>query len=294
MREYKATKLELPNAILGEGPIWDSRTSVFWWIDIIGKKLFQCSLETGQHQTWHLDQMVGTVVPRASGGLMLALQHGFAAFDPDSGEFSILSDPESDMPENRFNDGKCDPVGRFWAGTMRIEEHMELFTGSLYSLEADGRVIKRMDDVGVSNGIAWSSDERTMYFIDSPRFAIFAFDFEKSTGTISNRRTVFRAEGMGAPDGMAIDSDDKLWVAFWGGWCVAQICPEKGQVLAKVHVPASQCSACAFGGEDFRQLFITTAAEGLSAEERAQQPLAGDVFTVETSAVGVPQPFYAG
>ncbi|MEM7316528.1 MAG: SMP-30/gluconolactonase/LRE family protein [Planctomycetota bacterium] len=294
MQEIAATPLNIPPATLGEGPIWDPRESVYWWIDIVGKKLFQYSPKTNTNREWQLDQMVGTVVPREQGGLMLALQHGFATFDPETGHYAIVHDPEPELPDNRFNDGKCDPAGRFWAGTMRIEDHMNIFTGSLYSLEVDGHVIKRLDDIGVSNGIVWSSDAKTMYFIDSPRFAISAFDYDRSTGAISNRRVVFTAKDIGAPDGMAIDENGKLWVAFWGGWCVAQICPDSGEILSKVTVPVEQCSACAFGGDNLNQLFITTAAEGLSDQQKAHQPLAGNVFVAEVPVRGVLQPAYGG
>ncbi len=180
-------------ATLGEGPIWDPRCQAYWWIDIEQKRLFRFEPQSRGNTQWQLDQMPGTVVTRQRGGLVLALQHGFACFDPDSGQLEMLGDPESDRPENRFNDGKCDPAGRFWAGTMRIEEHMEIFTGSLYSLETDGQVIKRWgDEIGVSNGIAWSSDNTRMYLVDSPRREIYRFDYDLQSGAIENRTCIFR------------------------------------------------------------------------------------------------------
>ncbi len=227
---------------------------------------------------------------------MLALQNGFASFDPQTGEIKMLGDPESDKPENRFNDGKCDPAGRFSAGTMRIENHMEQFTGSLYSLETNGQIIKRLgDDIGVSNGIAWSNGATRMYLVDSPRREIYQFDYDPVTGEIDNRTCIFRApDAMGFPDGMAIDTDDHLWVAFWGGWCVAKICPETSKMIAKVSVPVAAPTACAFGGPGHDQLLITTASRGLRNEERLQQPWAGDLFVADVQAIGFRQPEYAG
>jgi sugar lactone lactonase YvrE len=294
--QYQAAQILPAQATLGEGPIWDRRCLAYWWIDIAKQKLFQFEPVSKRNLEWQLDEMPGTVVARKSGGLMLSMQSGFAFFDPDSGILEWIADPEIDKPDNRFNDGKCDPAGRFWAGTMRVEEHMKIFTGSLYSLETDGQVTKRLGDaLGVPNGIVWSKDASTMYWIDSPRRGIYRFDYDRVTGDIKNQTCIFNApEEIGFPDGMTIDSDDKLWVAFWGGWCVARICPVSGDILAKVRVPVSAPTACAFGGPNLDQLLITTASIGLSDAERARQPLAGDLFIAQVQAKGMPQPEYAG
>jgi len=290
MSEINAEHYLAVGAELGEGPIWDLSQSAGWWVDILGKKLFRLTPGSGDAQptneSWDVGQMVGTVVPRASGGVMLAVADGFAEFDIESGELTIVADPESDKPENRFNDGKCDPAGRFWAGTMRIDESKN--SGSLYSLDSDHNVTKRLgDDIGVSNGIVWSSNSKRMYFIDSPRRCIYGFDYEVETGEISNQSIVMQTpEELGYPDGMAIDESDQLWVAFWGGWCVAQICPTEGKVLAKISVPAEKVTACAFGGPNFEDLLITTASVGLSDEEKSQQPHAGDLFVAKPGVQG--------
>ena len=281
---------------LGEGPLWDPERNAFWWIDIMEKKIHLFDPVSLQNRTWQLAQMPGTVVTCRSGGLALALENGFARFDPTTEEIKFLGDPESDLPENRFNDGKCDPQGRFWAGTMRTEDHMEQFTGSLYSLELDGEVIKRLGSkIGVSNGIVWSSDSRHMYFIDSPTRHIYRFDYDPMTGDIENRQIIFEApDGFGFPDGMAIDSDDHLWVAFWGGGCVAKIDPSNGKITERVIVPVTAPTACAFGGPNLNQLLITTASFGLDQEAKANQPMAGDLFMAEVSATGVIPARYAG
>lgn len=296
VQQFNADLIYPAQAILGEGPIWDPRCSSFWWIDIEAKRLFQFSPDTGKNLMWQLDEMPGAVVARKQGGLILALEHGFGSFDPESAEIEVLGDPERDVPNNRFNDGKCDPAGRFWAGTMRIEDHMEIHTGSLYSLETNGKIIKRIGgDIGVSNGIVWSSDASRMYFVDSPTREIFRFDYDLESGDIKNRECIFHApDEFGFPDGMTIDTDDKLWVAFWGGWCVAKICPETSKILAKVSVPVEAPTACAFGGPNHDQLLITTASIGLSQNDRVLQPLAGDLFMANVEAEGVLQPEYAG
>ena len=292
----KARHALTTQSTLGEGPLWDPQRNAFWWIDIIDKKLHLFDPATQNNRTWQLNQMPGTVVTRQAGGLVLALENGFALFDPDTEEIKFLGDPESKLPENRFNDGKCDPQGRFWAGTMRTENHMEQFTGSLYSLEQQGEIITRLgSQIGVSNGIAWSADSRFMYFIDSPTRQIFKFDYEPITGEIGNRQIVFEApEGLGFPDGMAIDSDDHLWVAFWGGGCVAKIDPSNGSIHERVLVPVTAPTACAFGGPNMNQLLITTASLGLDQEAKSSQPMAGDLFIAEVSAQGVIPFQYSG
>ncbi|MDG2180332.1 MAG: SMP-30/gluconolactonase/LRE family protein [Mariniblastus sp.] len=291
-----ATQALRTQSTLGEGPLWDPEKNAFWWIDIIEKKLHLFDSASQQNRTWQLDQMPGTVVTCQSGGLALALENGFARFDPTTEELKFLGDPESDLPENRFNDGKCDPQGRFWAGTMRTEDHMEQFTGSLYSLELDGEVIKRLGSkIGVSNGIVWSSDSHHMYFIDSPTRHIYRFDYDPMTGEIRNRQIIFEApEGFGFPDGMAIDSEDHLWVAFWGGGCVAKIDPSNGKITERVIVPVTAPTACAFGGPNLNQLLITTASLGLDQDSRDNQPMAGDLFIAEVSATGVIPAQYRG
>ena len=293
--EYTAENVLPVQATLGEGPMWDVRQKCYWWIDILEHKLNRFLPEIETNYIFDLDQMPGAVVTRKSGGLMLAMEHGFAAYDWENRDFRMVVDPEADLPDNRFNDGKCDPAGRFWAGTMRIEDHMQISTGSLYALNVDGTVTKHLSDVGVSNGLAWSKDAKKMYFIDSPRRTICDFDYDVATGQITNSKCVFETPPeLGFPDGMTIDADDKLWVAFWGGWCVAQICPLQGKILAKIVLPVQAVSACTFGGPQLDELLITTASAGLNDAERREQPQAGDVFLSKPGARGL-QPFvYAG
>ncbi|MBC8350670.1 MAG: SMP-30/gluconolactonase/LRE family protein [Planctomycetes bacterium] len=281
-------------ATLGEGPIWDTRESVLWWIDINECRLHRFDPATNRNEAFEIGQRVGTVVPRASGGLMLAVQDGFATYDPEIRKLGVVADPEAHLPQNRFNDGKCDPAGRFWAGTLELVEE-DMTAGTLYCLYPDGRVEPRVPDVGISNGIVWTSDKETMYFIDSPTRRVDAFDYDNETGEISNRRTAIALpEGMGYPDGMAIDSEDKLWVALWAGWGVARFDPITGDLLEKIDVKASQVTACAFGGPGLRDLYITTARRDLDDEALKAQPDAGGMFHIKLDVAGVPSSEYAG
>ena len=203
---------------LGEGPLWDDQEQVLWWIDVEEGLVFRYDPTTKFNKRFELGQRVGTVVLQDNGRVLLAVENGFASFDPQNETLDIISDPEADLPDNRFNDGKCDPAGRFWAGTMNLDPDNHS-TGALYSLDGQFTVTKHLYDVGVSNGIVWSADAKTMYYVDSMRGVIDAFDYDREQGAITNRRAVFQVpKELGVADGMAIDSEGRLWVAFWGGW----------------------------------------------------------------------------
>ncbi|MCP1310124.1 SMP-30/gluconolactonase/LRE family protein [Paenibacillus tyrfis] len=281
-------------AALGEGPVWDHRSGRLLWVDIEGMRIHHYDPVQGTDRSIQLDQRVGAAVPRAEGdGLVLALEHGFHLLDPATERLTKIADPEAGLLENRFNDGKCDEAGRFWAGTMNRMSSGP--TGALYCLETDGSLRKAIDGVVCSNGLGWSPDGRTMYYIDSPTKQVVAYDYEPAAGAISNRRTVVTIpEGEGVPDGMAVDREGMLWVAQWGGWRVSCWNPQTGERLGFVRVPAAQTTSCAFGGPDWDELYITTARTGLSEEQLAQQPHAGGLFRVKTGVKGRPACFYGG
>ena len=278
---------------LGEGPIWDGRAGRLWWLNILARELHQYDPATKQDRVLSLPQMPGTVVGRASGGLMLALEDGFAAYDPETERLEMLVDPEADKPGNRFNDGKCDPAGRFVAGTMQYDAAEP--DGALYSLDLDGTVRRLEDHVYCSNGLAWSEDGKTMYYIDSMCCRVDAFDYDVSTGTIANRRPVVeipKAEGL--PDGMTIDVDDNIWVAHFGGGCVSHWDPRTGRRLGEVRLPVTNITACWFGGADLEDLYITTAFEGMSEEERAANPDSGGLYLSRPGVRGRPAVLFGG
>ena len=281
------------HAQVGEGPLWDEEQQLLYWVDILSSLLYIYDPATGENRVLDVGRHVGTVVTRASGGLMLAVREGFASFDLETQELTLIANPEAHITGNRFNDGKCDPAGRFWAGTMAYESPSN--QGSLYRLDTDFSVHKIFGDVAISNGIIWSLDHTTMYYIDTLRKNVRAFDYADDTGDISNERVIINVpEEIGMPDGMAIDSEGMLWVAHYGGSCVSRWNPNTAQLLEKIDLPVTQVTACAFGGPNLDILFITSAAQELDAAELARQPLAGGLFSIKTPYQGVPSFRFGG
>jgi sugar lactone lactonase YvrE len=241
-----------------------------------------------------MPSFVGTVVPSSARGgsaeLLVALRDGFARVDIESGALTALANPDG-VPTNRWNDGKCSPEGRFWAGTMGAPGLVKDGVGGLYVLDRDEVTARRaVSGVTISNGLAWSADGKTMYYIDTVTGRVDAFDYDAATGALANRREAFKIpEGTGHPDGCCMDADGNLWIAQWGGWRVVAYRPENGAVVAEVRVPAANVSSCTFGGPGLADLYITTAKEHLTDEERAAQPLAGHCFIVKNCGFkGVP------
>ncbi|SDD62907.1 Sugar lactone lactonase YvrE [Paenibacillus sp. UNCCL117] len=280
-------------ATLGEGPCWDADNQVLYWVDVTAKKLFTYQPATGVHQKAEFDRMIGAVVPRSRGGLMLVMQDGFHEFDPESGALTKLRDPEAHLPDNRFNDGKCDALGRLWAGTMSMKG--DRAAGTLYCLDTDLSVRAVVTQVGISNGLGWSPDNTLMYYIDSATKGVWAFDFDLSAGTAGNRRTIVTIpEDDGLPDGMTVDREGMIWVAQWGGGKVSRWNPYTGELMETVPVPASLVTSCAFGGEKLDELFITTAREGLDDQTLRGQPHAGGLFRLKTRVTGLPAHRFGG
>lgn len=288
------THLVLPaQATLGEAPLWHAREQRLLWVDIEAGTLHRFDPADGSDRALAISQPIGAVVPRRSGGVMLALEQGFAAFDPDTGALTLLADPEADRPDNRFNDGKCDPAGRFWAGT--INRHREPRTAALYCLDTDLTVRRMLGGLTNSNGLCWSLDQQTFYHIDTPTRQVSAFDYRVETGRIRNRRTVVSIPPeMGKPDGMTIDTEGMLWIALFRGGCVGRWNPRDGRLLQTVSVPASQVTACAFGGAELATLYITTARAGLDEAALADQPDAGGLFAARPGVAGVEAFEFAG
>ncbi len=271
---------------LGEGPCWHAEEGVLYWVDILGKALHRFDPTTGEDRMWSFDEMIGTVAPHAAGGLLLAFQSGFAVFDPATGKLDEWEtiDPS---PSTRFNDGKCDPAGRFWCGSMDLQEERPF--GTLYRNEPNRQASAMLRDVTISNGMGWSLDRKTMYYIDSPTKQVSAFDFDLESGEIGNRRTAIQlAEQDGWPDGMTTDAEGKIWLAEWGAGRVGRWDAERGERLLTQAVPAPHTSACCFGGTDLKDLYITTARKGLTDEQLEQYPLSGCLFRVRTDVVGSP------
>ncbi|HMD36956.1 MAG TPA: SMP-30/gluconolactonase/LRE family protein [Vicinamibacterales bacterium] len=269
-----------------EGPVWDPNGALYF-VDIMRGRVHRYDPATRAHRTIDLAAdavTVGAVALSEKNDLVLAARDGFARVNPRTGAVSKIADVEADRPNQRMNDGKVDPAGRFWAGTMALDETAR--AGSLYRLDRDGSVRAMLRDVTISNGLDWSPDRETMYYIDSPTRRIDMFDFDAATGAIGNRRTfVPIARQHGIPDGLTVDVDGCVWVALWRGAAVHRYTPY-GILDTVVNVPTSCPTSCAFGGADLRDLFITTAAMELNERERAEEPLAGGLFVCRPGAAG--------
>ena len=274
--------------INAEGPVWDDRTQTFYFIDVEAGKLF--SWKNENLTVWEAGEKIGCAVIRENGGVLAALQSGFYAVDfPDGGK-TLLTDPEADLPRNRFNDGKVDPRGRFFAGTLTMEHVPEkTFEASLWQLvkEEDAFSSKRvLGEVGLANGLAWSRDGKLFYFVDTDRSTVTAYEYDMETGAVGEGRVIIRVpEEDGFPDGMTIDEEGKLWIALWGGGAISRWDPESGKMLEKYTLPAKNVSSCCFGGPDMDTLFITTASQDT---DMAEYPLAGNVFCMKPGVKGEP------
>jgi sugar lactone lactonase YvrE len=274
---------------LGEGPLWHADEQALYWVDIEAGRIHRFYPDVGKHDVFELGIPIGALSFRAGGGLVLATRDGFALWDADSQRLALIANPEPGKTGARFNDGKVDPQGRFWAGTMA-----EGATSALYRLNPDGSVHTMITGVTISNGIGWSPDGTTMYFTDTRRYTIDAYDFDPAAGLISNRRTfVHDDREAGYPDGLAVDSEGFVWSARIGAWKVIRYAPD-GAVEREIHLPVKNPSSCIFGGENLDELYITTAWMGLSAGERSQQPLAGDLFRLRAGVKGLEVVKFAG
>lgn len=281
-------------AQLGEGPVWDPINARLYWVDILASRIHICDPCHPLASSYiEVGPFVSSVIPRQSGGLVLTLQDGFYALDPESAELTLLAKVEGPELGNRMNDGKCDPTGRYLAGSMSLND--QAGNGSLYSLDVDHTVKTLVSEVNLSNGLAWTPDGTTFYFIDTPTRQVFAFDYDVATGSVSNRRVAITVpEAEGYPDGMTIDSEGMLWIAHWGGWQVTRWNPTTGEKLLSVPVLASQVTSCTFGGPELDELYITTARVGLDTEQLAAQPHAGGLFRVKVGVTGLPVERFRG
>ncbi len=278
---------------LGEGAVWNYKTGELIWVNINDNILNFYNPGFHFNKEMFTGQMIGTVVPAESGNLIVALEKGFYQFNPVTGAKQFIANPEGNNSGNRFNDGKCDPAGRFWAGTLSLNG--ESNAGALYRLDPDSSVHKMIDNVSVSNGIVWSSDHRKMYYIDTPTHKVVAWDYNNETGEISNPQTAIEIpEEMGFPDGMTIDAEGNVWIALWNGSAVGCWNPESGELLRTIDVPAKNVTSCAFGDNDLGTLYITTARIGTGEEDLKKFPHAGGLFKVRPGVKGVEAFFFKG
>lgn len=284
-------------ALLGESPVWHPGEQVLYYCDIPGHSLQRFDPATQALTQWSFETEPASLAPLPGGGLLLAMRDGLWRFDPASGQRTRLAEPPYDVAKERFNDGKCDPQGRFWVGT--IYEPRDPALASLYCFSA-GKLVRRQGDITVSNGLAWSPNGRTMYWSDTKAHTIYAFDFDPASGALANKRVFasfpVKQPGQaletygGRPDGAAVDAEGCYWVAMFEGQRLLRLSPQ-GEVLRELRLPVRCATMPCFGGADIKTLYITTAREKRPEAELAAQPLAGCVLALQVDVPGLPANF---
>lgn len=267
-------------ATLGEGPAWDEKTQTLYWVDILEKRMY-----AGTEILAQWDEFIGCLAPRKNGNLILGMRASFVDYDPATSQQTVLA-TVNESANNRMNDGKCDPAGRFIAGTMAMNETDP--SGSLYSF--DGKENRTLfSGVTISNGMTWSPNHKIFYYIDTPTRKVQAFDYDLHTGQVANPRTALHIpDSLGWPDGMTSDMNGNLWIAMWGGAQVTQWDPAAGRLINQIPLPVFQPSSCVFGGKDYNELYITSARIGMDDSQLKKYPLSGGIFKVVTNLTGMP------
>jgi len=280
----KADLLLNTSSVLGEGAIWNHQDEMLYWVDIEQKQLHWLEPISQKHETISFEKKISTVVPTLKGALLIALEDGIYNYNTSTQELNLIQpNPENSSTGNRFNDGKCDPSGRFWVGTLGNNE-----SAALYRLDADYKFHTILTGITNSNGILWSPDNQTMYHIDTPTYEVKAYEFDNNTGQISNCRTAITVpKHMGYPDGATIDSEGMIWIALWGGYSVSRWDPNTGELISMVTVDSKNVSSCAFGGKNLDTLYITTAKTQVSPEALNEHPYSGGLFVVKPGVKGI-------
>jgi L-arabinonolactonase len=289
-------------SILGEGPIWNDRENALYWIDAWQPLILRYRPGDARLDTWKLPQAlnsepIGSLVFREQGGMVVAMKSGFYFLDLDRGDFELIANPEKDRPPvpltNRLSDGKCDRRGRYWCGSTNT--NLRDPTGTLFRLDPDRSCRAMAHDTIVSNGIAWSPDDKTMYYADSRALTVWAYDFDLEAGTLSNRRPFISTRGLaGRVDGATVDESGNYWAALISSGCVGRFNPE-GALEELIRLPVKNPAMCTFGGEDLDELYVVTSTRFTPDALRRQQPLAGGLFRVTGLGVrGLPEPRFAG
>jgi sugar lactone lactonase YvrE len=279
---------------VGEGPSWDERDGALLWVDIVTGDVFHHTLATATTIGMRLGQQVSAVLPRASGGYLLTLQDGvFAVAAIEQGApLELLAAIESDQPRHRINDAKCDPAGRLWSGTLSRDRVPG--AGSVYRLDPDLTLTRVLTGVTVSNGIGWSPDGTSMYYVDSVPRTLDVLDYDLASGEATGRRRLVDiAADAGSPDGLAVDAEGCIWLAVWGSGALYRYAPD-GSLEDVVAVPSRNVASCCFGGPDLEDLFVTTASAELSEQELDADPSAGGVYRLRPGLRGLPTTPFAG
>ncbi|MBL4784392.1 MAG: SMP-30/gluconolactonase/LRE family protein [Cohaesibacteraceae bacterium] len=271
--------------VLGEGPLWHVDQQALYWVDIVACELHK--FENQRHQIWQFDKKISAVVETVTGGLALAISDGVALFNPVSGQLDYICKLDEDLPNNRTNDAKVDPLGKFWVGTMSDGEG-DQFTqsGRLWSVDKDGKSTRLLDNIGISNTLAWDEHRSKFYFADSAMATIYQFNYDRKNGLIKKQEVFVKLKDKIAPDGSCIDNDGYLWNCQWDGWRIVRYTP-CGNVDLVIKLPVQRPTSCAFGGKNFTLLYVTSAKLGLTEAELEQQPQAGDIFVIDLAQLGI-------
>lgn len=278
--------------ILGEVPLWDVQEQCLYWVDIEGKKLQRLEHVSGEVQTWNMPERIASFALRDGGGLVVAFASGLAFYDLDTESIDWIARPEAHLPGNRFNEGKVDRKGRFWAGTM--DDSLTNRTAALYRLDPDLTVTKMQGDIGISNCFVWSRENDRFWLADTLLKRVSRFDYDHESGSITNPCPFIDTTGLDyGPDGGTIDEDGYVWIAMWGGWKVSRFSPD-GTLDREIRLPVSRPSSCMFGGPDLSTLYVTTARWDATPGELVEQPLAGGLFAIECGVRGLPETRFAG
>jgi sugar lactone lactonase YvrE len=277
--------------LLGESCVWSQREQALYWIDVRGRLLRRFDYRAERTHSFPLPELAGATALRGRGGVLVAMETCIAAFDPRTASIEPLARPGAMFDNLRFNDSRCDRQGRFWAGTMDDVGRGEI--GTLYRMDTDHTLVPVISPVTIPNSLAWSPDGRIMYFSDTTSRTIMSYDFEPRSGTPSNARIFASLSGPSTPDGSTVDCEGFVWNAEYDGWRITRYAPD-GRVDRVVDMPVQRPTCCAFGGPELSTLFVTTAAQRLSDDERARQPLAGALLALEVGVRGLPEPEYVG
>ena len=278
-------------SILGEGPVWHQNLQKLFWVDIEGKKINYLDPKDDSVTTHSFNRMPGALVPIDNEQFLVAFEDGIAVYEWTTKKLTYQNYLWKDNEKIRANDGKCDPNGNFWIGTMHLD--LQPKAGNLYLINPGFTSWIKISERTISNGLAWSSDKQTMYYIDTFDNCVYAYNFDVGTSKISQKRIVISIDPkLGGPDGMCIDKNDTLWIAHWGGSCVRQWDTQTGSILNEIILPAPHVTSCTFGGANLDELYMTTASTGLSNKQLLGYPLSGGLFKVKTGSTGLATSFF--
>lgn len=274
--------------ILGESPIWDEREQALYWVDVRRPAVRRLDYASGHIDTWSMPDLIGSIAFAQAGHLLVALPDRIATFELATGKLDSLASPPVRIADHRFNDGRCDRQGRFWVGTMHNVSRAP--EGMLYRLDRErGELVLAKTGICIPNSLAWSPDGRTMYFADSLKYAIFAYDFDPVSGHMSNERLFTETRAPGFPDGSTIDADGYLWNAEFNSWRVVRYAPD-GRIDRVIELPVERPTCCTFGGPNLDILYVTTASQWMTESETAAQPMAGALLAIDANTRGLSEP----